>query len=451
MGYHPRDMAGLNLWLYRALVTGLLPAAIPAIWLKDRLRRKARPGLLTRLGGDLPEIEPGGIWIQAVSVGEVELVRRLVDELMEQAPGLPLLLTSTTATGLALARRSLGSRLMVHPCPLDLPLPVNRVLEATRPRLLVLVETELWPEMLYQAAARQVPVAVINARISDDSYKRYLRARRLLAPLLTPVSRVLARSEADLERFASLGIQRDRIAVSGNIKFDLRADQTPLPWQAAVSAAAGERPIVIAGSTMEGEEQAVLDAVEALDGQPGCGSRPGRNGSGRSRLLLILAPRHPERFGAVAQLLRERGVRFWRRSDETPATGAADACDVFLLDTIGELSRAYALSGFAFIGGSLVPTGGHNPLEPAIWGVPVLTGPFVENFREIYDEMIGAGGAIVARDPAELSSCLRRWLEQPAHARKAGRAALEVIERNRGATRRTVEELLRLAGAEPEP
>jgi 3-deoxy-D-manno-octulosonic-acid transferase len=421
-------MASASLWLYRILLGGLLPVALPAIKLRQRLVGKSRPRFRDRLGQALPELPEGGVWIQAVSVGEVELARQLVAEFELQARELPLFLTATTATGLNLARRSLGDRMAVFPCPIDLPGPVGRVLDAARPRLLVLVETELWPEMLHQAGLRGVPVAVVNARLSPGSFAGYRRVAGRLRTLLKPLALVLARTEADAERFAGLNVPRERIVVSGNVKYDLEADQRPLDWEDDVRRVAGGRPIMVAGSTMEGEEAQVLDALAGLGGD---GETP----------FLILAPRHPERFEAVARLLADRGIVFSRRSSDK-ATGS-DA-DAFLIDTIGELARAYRLAQVAFIGGSLVPTGGHNPLEPAVWGVPVLSGPHVHNFKEVYDEMIDAGGARLVADSAELRVATAAWLDEPEFATGAGKAGREVVERNRGATARTVSSLLEL-------
>jgi 3-deoxy-D-manno-octulosonic-acid transferase len=422
-------MANASLWLYRFLLTGALPAVAPFIWIKDRLTGKQRPTTAQRMVWEQLEVGEGGVWIQAVSVGEVEVARRLVAELGQQASDLPVLLTSTTATGLALARRTLGDRFSLLPCPFDLPGPVKRLLDTAQPQALVLVETELWPELLYQAGKRSIPVAVINARLSPGSYSRYRRVRRLLKPLLAPVSLVLARSEADAGFFAELGIPEEKIRVSGNIKYDLQPDPMPLPWREQALAAAGERPIVVAGSTMEGEEEAVLAAIEHLD-------------LDWSRLFLVLAPRHPERFDTVASMLDERGISYQRRSciESGPA-------DLLLLDTIGELGRAYSLASVAFIGGSMVPTGGHNPLEPAVWEVPVLTGPHVHNFQEVYDELLAEQGARIVVSAEELAAALDHWLADRAAAEAAGAAALRVVKQNRGATEQTVGALLELIAA----
>jgi len=425
-------MASASLWIYRLLLGGLLPVALPAIKLHQWFAGKSRPRFRDRLARSVPQLPEGGVWIQAVSVGEVELARGLVAELEERAPDLPLFLTATTATGLELARRTLGDRMPIFPCPIDLPGPVNRVFEASRPRLLVLVETELWPEMLHQAGLREVPVAVVNARLSPGSFAGYRRVAGRLRTLLAPLALVLARTEADAERFAGLNVPRERIVVSGNVKYDLEADRRPLAWEDDIREVAGNRPIMVAGSTMEGEEAQVLDALAGLSAD---GTTP----------FLILAPRHPERFDSVARLMAERGLVFSRRSSGERIPSGADA---YLIDTIGELARSYRLARVAFIGGSLVPTGGHNPLEPAVWGVPVLSGHHVHNFQEVYDEMIEAGGARLVAGSAELRVAAAAWLDEPAFATAAGNSGREVVERNRGATSRTASALLDLLGGE---
>ncbi len=218
------------------------------------------------------------------------------------------------------------------------------------------------------------------------------------------------------------------VVVGGNVKYDIETDQRSLEWAEAVRNAAGDRPIVVAGSTMEGEEELVLRAIQDL-------------AAAGTRCFLILAPRHPERFDAVADLLAASGVDFVRRSSGGEIPGSTDA---FLIDTIGELARAYQLATVAFIGGSLVPTGGHNPLEPAVWGVPVLSGPHVHNFLEVYEEMTSAGGARLVADENELRTSLGEWLDDPGPALAAGAAGREVVDRNRGATSRTATALLAL-------
>ncbi len=422
-------MGVLMLWIYRILMTVLVPVAIGFLALKDRLQGKQRPPWSDRFARRLPPAEGGGLWIHAVSVGEVEVARRLIDELDQDLSTGPIVLTSTTATGLALARKNLADRATILPTPIDLPGPVGRVFDALRPRALVLVETELWPEMLHQAGRRGIPVFIVNARLSDVSFRRYRRVAGALRPLLKPLSLVLTRDETDAERFKDLGIESDRVTVGGNVKFDLEADRRPLEWDEEIASWAAGRPVVVAGSTLEGEEQLVLDAVETLVGSDG------------RRPLVILAPRHPERFDAVAHLVSERGLMLIRRS-RLP-DGVMAIADVFLLDTIGELAQAFRHGAVAFIGGSLVPSGGHNPLEPAAWGVPVLSGPWVANFEEIYREMVAAGAVRLVADSQALGAALDQWLSDPDVARLAGEAGRRVVEVNRGATARIMAEIVR--------
>ncbi len=423
------------LWIYRILMTVSVPIAIGFLALRDRLIGKQRPPWSERFARRVSDIEAGGLWIHAVSVGEVEVARRLIDELNQDVVTGPIVLTSTTATGLVLARKNLDDCATILPTPVDLPGPVGRVFDAIRPRALVLVETELWPEMLHQAGRRGIPVVVINARLSDASFRRYRRVKRALRPLLKPLSLVLTRDATDADRFKELGIEDDRVSIGGNVKYDLEPDHRPLDWDDEIGSFADGRPVIVAGSTLEGEEQMVLDAVETLAGSDG------------RRPLVILAPRHPERFEAVAHLVSERGLTLVRRS-RLP-DGVITGADVFLLDTIGELARAFRHGAVAFIGGSLVPSGGHNPLEPAAWGVPVLSGPWVANFEEVYREMVAATAVRLVADSRELGAALDQWLSAPEMARHAGEAGRHVVEANRGATARIAAEIVRrLEGTE---
>jgi 3-deoxy-D-manno-octulosonic-acid transferase len=423
-------VASVVLWLYRALMALVVLVAVPVLAVKDRWKAKRRPPWSERFMRPAPpELPRGAVWIHAVSVGEVEVARRLLSELEANHPGDPVVLTVTTATGLELARATLGDRATVVASPVDLPGPVARFLTAAAPRALVLVETELWPEMLAQVGRRRLPILVVNARLSEGSFLAYRRVRRLLAPLLRPISLVLARDATDVERFCALGLEPGRVEVGGNVKYDLVRDETPLDWEAFLPGMTGDRAVLVAGSTMDGEEEMVLDAISRLEPS---GARP----------FLILAPRHPERFDAVTALLADRAVPTIRRSalDREPA----GPVDTLLIDTIGELARAYKLADIAFIGGSLAPTGGHNPLEPAVWGVPVLTGPHLFNFEEVYRELGRAGGSTVVNDTEELAGTLTRWLDDPQERQRRGRAGQAVVDANRGATARAARALVGL-------
>jgi 3-deoxy-D-manno-octulosonic-acid transferase len=414
------------LWLYRALVAATLPFLAPWLAFRARSRGTHRPPLLPRLGRRLPPAPRRGVWVQAVSVGEVAVARPLMAELRRRQPGLPLILSATTATGLQVAS---GAQVAdaVLPFPLDLPHAISRYLDTVEPRLVVLVETELWPELLYACGRRGIPVALVNARVSDASFRGYEPIRAILRPLLRPVTRVLAQSELDARRLATMGIAPERIEVVGNIKFDAAPPGAEPRVIGELRRLAGTRPVLVAGSTMSGEDDNVLDAILALP----TGRRP----------FVILAPRHPERATEALAAATSRGLAALRR---THLDGAPAPCDVVVLDTIGELAALYAMATVAFVGGSLGPTGGHNPIEPARHGVPVLTGPNVRNFAAVYDSFFQSGAARVVRDHTELAAAIAAFLADPDLARAAGEAGRELLARNAGATARTVDALERL-------
>ncbi len=420
-----RAVASAALVLYRTALRIALTVAAPWLLLEDRRRRLERPPLKHRLGWGLPPLPQNGMWVQAVSVGEVAVARPLLVEVRRRHPDLPLILSSTTATGLALA---VGQQIadVVLPFPVDLPGPVRRCLDAARPRLVVLVETELWPEMLAGCEARGVPVAQVNARISDGSLKGYRASRWAMRSLLRPISLVLAQGEEEQRRLISLGIPPGKVRVTGNIKFDAAPAQPAAPeLLQRLRSLAAPRPIWIAGSTMHGEEQAVIAALAQIPEA--------------RRPFLLLAPRHPDRAGEVVKLAAARGLRVVRRTsiEEAPAP-----CDLMVLDTVGELAALYQLAAVAFVGGSLIRSGGgHNPIEPARFGVPVLTGPHIRNFALIYREFTAAGAARVVRDEGELRRELAAWLSDAGAARTAGEAGRQLLLRNAGATARTADAL----------
>jgi 3-deoxy-D-manno-octulosonic-acid transferase len=418
-------MARAALGLYRAAMAIALPLAAPWLLAADRRRGKKRPPLAQRLGHHLPPLPQGGVWVQAVSVGEVAVARLLLAELRRRHPEAPIVLSATTATGLSLATGQQQADVVV-PFPLDLPGPVHRVLDAARPRLVVLVETELWPEMLAACGERGIPVAIVNARVSDRSFRGYRMLRPLLAPLLQPVTLALAQEQQDAERLATIGLPSGRIEVLGNLKFDVGPPKTAPQVVAEVRRLAGERSVVVAASTMEGEELAVLRALRRVPG--------------RERLLLLLAPRHPERAGVVLEMAAATGFSAERR---TLLSAASPGCEVLVLDTVGELAALFELAQVAFVGGSLVPTGGHNPIEPARFAVPVLTGPHIRNFAAVYKRFFDVGAARVVRNESDLASALGQWLSDPATARRTGEAGRRLLEANAGATARTVTALER--------
>ncbi len=419
------------LFIYNVALFAALVAGAPWWLWRMATTQKYREGLGQRLGR-VPEalrkadFRPA-IWLHAVSVGEVQAVSRLVQELGAALPDHRLMISTTTRTGQALARERFGGDRVFY-CPLDLPWAVRRYLKALEPRMLILAETEFWPNLLNGCFRRGIPVVVVNARISDRSWPRYQMLRRLWRPILERLERVLAQSEVDAERLKALGCRPERVTVAGNLKFDVRATQEAEATRLLRSRARDLR-FVVAGSTLEGEEAALLEAWPRLvEADP--------------NLVMVLAPRHPERFGAVAALLANSGARWLRRSDwKGKPEGAivpVEPGQIILMDTIGELASVYSLAAVAFVGGSLIPAGGHNPLEPAQFGIPIVMGPHYANFRAITDDLC-AHDAIRIAPREELAEALTSLLRDTAAASEMGERARRVFQQQAGATARTVD------------
>jgi 3-deoxy-D-manno-octulosonic-acid transferase len=374
------------------------------------------PGRLGRAEG--PAAPPGALWIHAVSVGEVGVAATLARAL---PPEVPLLVTTVTPTGQERARAAFAGRAEVAYLPFDLGFAVGRFFRRHQPRALVLVEGDYWPLVLREARRRGLPVAVVNGRVGDRSFGRMRRLRRLLGPLFAGVGRFGVQSAQDRDRLLELGIEPARVAVTGNLKYESPEPAAKPELEAALRALAGGRPVLLAGSTMPGEEAMVLDAF--------------RRAGGGGRALLVLAPRHPERWNEVDALLREENAV---RRTALPASGRPA---VVLLDSLGELAGLYRLAAGAFIGGTLAPTGGHNPLEAARFGVPLAVGPAMFNFREMAEAFDKAGAWRRVADPGELGAVWGEWMENPEAGREVGERALRLVEENRGALGRTMEML----------
>ena len=423
------------LFFYNLALLAVLVVGAPWWLWRVATTQKYREGLPERLGWVRLLKEQAGrplIWVHAVSVGEVLAVSRLVKTLDAALPEYFVAVSTTTRTGQALARERFGSNRVFY-CPLDLPWAVRAYLNALKPRLLILAETEFWPNLLSGCVRRGIPVAVVNARISDRSWPRYRRLRRLWRPFLRRLSRVLAQSETDAERLKAIGCLPERISVAGNLKFDVRA-AGEAEATVQMKALAADLRLVVAGSTLEGEEAALLEAwPRLLEADP--------------QLAMVLAPRHPERFNAVAALLDQSGFRWARRSDwRARPVGAARplaAGEIVLLDTIGELASVYSLAAVAFVGGSLIPAGGHNPLEPAQFGVPIAMGPHYANFRSITDDL-RARDAVRIAAKEELAGALIELLRDRSAAEAMGERARQVFDQQAGATERCVAALREL-------
>lgn len=402
-------------WLFRMLFSG-----------------RYRDGLGQRLG-----LVPQGlraflagresIWIHAVSVGEVLAIGRLVEMLQAIDPNLPVIVSTTTRAGQQLARErwdksgAVNTRVFYY--PLDFAWIVRRYLRALRPRVLVLVESEMWPRMLVEASRADIPVVIVNGRISDRSLPRYRALRRLWRPFLQRLSRVLAQSEQDRQRFIAIGVPPAKVETAGNLKYDVRAAEALPLLQVLVRNLPAGAQILVAGSTVEDEEMQLLRAFQPLASQ-------------FPSLVLLLAPRHPQRFAAVADLVRSSGLPWVRRSSWMQHPRAIAPGSVFLLDSIGELASVYSLATVAFVGGSLVPSGGHNPLEPAQFAVPIVMGPHTENFRGMVATLLEQD-AICITPPERLEGALRNLLATAAGSQTGlpmGLRARQVFQRHTGAS-----------------
>ncbi|MGA2535805.1 MAG: 3-deoxy-D-manno-octulosonic acid transferase [Terracidiphilus sp.] len=421
-----------------ALLAGLLVGAPWWLW-RMATTQKYREGLRERLGR-VPLLKSRDnrplIWVHAVSVGEVLAVSRLITELSDLLPECFVAVSTTTRTGQALARERFG-RDRVFYCPLDLPWVVRKYLNALQPRMLVLAETEFWPNLLSACFRRGIPVAVVNARISDRSWPRYRGLRWFWRPFLARVDRVLAQSEIDAERLKAIGCEPDRVSVAGNLKFDVRAAEEADATRVLKTLTPGLR-LVVAGSTLEGEESALLEVWPRLL-------------AADSRLAMVIAPRHPERFGTVAALLDTSGSGWARRSDWRSRAAEEMASlrpgGIVLLDSIGELASVYSLASVAFVGGSLIPAGGHNPLEPAQFGVAIVMGPHYANFRAITDDLLAHNGIEISPKD-ELGWALIRLLQDEKAAGAMGERARQVFAQQAGATARCTKTLVELISAQ---
>jgi 3-deoxy-D-manno-octulosonic-acid transferase len=419
--------------LYSALLAAGLLISLPYWMFGKRRHGKYREGLSERLGkvpSRLQNQAAPAIWIHAVSVGEVLAVSALVEELRQRFPQHRVLVSTTTATGQKLARNRFGEEHVFY-FPLDLGFAIRPYLTTLKPGLIVIAETEFWPNFLRLARKRGTRIAVVNSRISDRSWPGYRRAQRvgILAAVLRNIDLFLAQTEEDARRLRDIGAPAERVKVSGNLKYDAEAAAPP-PIVASLRAAfqqSAAGPIIVCGSTVDEEEGLLLLAFQNV-----LASHP--------RAVMILAPRHPERFAEVARLLEQMGIRFSRRS---LWGGDSVAGGVILVDTIGELASLYTLADVAFVGGSLVPRGGHNIIEPAQHGVPIIVGNHTENFRDIVS-LFQSKDAVRIVGPAEFPLVLMELLSNDSERVALGRRGAETLRSQMGATEKTVKALEQL-------
>ena len=364
------------------------------------------------------------LWIHAVSVGEAIAAQPVVREIRRMRPATSIVMTTTTISGQAQARRLYPDATVTY-FPFDFSFAVRRFLAHHKPRLFATMETEIWPNVTRIARGSGMRLILANGRISDRSFPRYRLMRRIVGPVLRRYDRVLAREQVDRDRFVAIGAAAEKVEVTGNVKFDYEPDSSPLEVAPQIESLIGGRKTLILGSTMEGEDEALLPLIEAFLREQDA--------------FVVIAPRKGERFEQVAALLSTTSLRFVRRS-----ALRHQSADVLLLDSFGELARMYRYATAAFVGGSIAPFGGHNPIEPAAAGVPVCFGPSMSNFREIATAFLDADAAEEVASPGEVIEFASRMFEDEREQRTFGERARQVVERNRGASERTARRIVEL-------
>lgn len=387
------------------------------------------------------------IWFHAVSMGESNAAKTIIQQLLTKNPSLNIVVTTTTPTGAKQIIEGLGETVTHYYSPCDLPGTIKRFVKRIKPKVLIIMETELWPNWLHYLKKADIPVVLANARLSEKSANKYSKISSMSQQMMTALTLVLPVGSQDGQRYIDLGLEPERCRVTGNIKFDqtfdvnghdsyfpqwdVLTDESPfnnkLLNDDESSAAHSERMIWVAASTHKGEDEIILDAHQRVLQQ-------------LPDAKLIIVPRHPERFSAVAQLIEDNGLSYSRRSQPSDWD---ESSQVLLGDTMGEMMRAFKIAHVAFIAGSLVPVGGHNMIEPASLGRPVLSGPYVHNFSEIFKELEDCGGAKTVTTESEISAIVIELLGTPIKAQEMGKRARGVIEKNRGALYKTIQELER--------
>lgn len=413
----------------RLIYSALFYCLIPIIMLRMLLRSRVAPAYRRRMAERLGffKVDPGSdsrpaIWVHAVSVGETLAAAPLIEDLLRRYPGYRLVVTTTTPTGSERVTALFGERVFHVYSPWDTPGAVKRFLRKMRPRLLLIMETELWPNMLHHSRKTGCHIVLANARLSQRSADGYARFSNLTRGMLAQLNVVACQARADGDRFLSLGLQPSQLDVTGSIKFDLElggelrdaAEKLRQAWGMS------QRSIIVAASTHPGEDEQILEAFSRVR-------------QSVDNCLLVIVPRHPERFDSVYQLCVDADWNVQRRSSGI-APGPGD--DIVLGDTMGELLLLLSAATVAVIGGSLVNHGGHNVLEASAWGVPVVTGPYMFNFSEISDLLVEAGAMTRLADPEELADCLADLLASPQRRREMGEAGQRVVADNRGAKKR---------------
>jgi 3-deoxy-D-manno-octulosonic-acid transferase len=418
-------------FLYEVLLYLVLVLALPYFLLTGVLRGKYLANLPERLGVYRHRAEEHDLWIHAVSVGETLAARPVVVEILRQRPGTSIVFTTTTLTGQAQAKRLYPEATVTY-FPFDFAFAIRRFLRQHRPRVFATMETEIWPNVTRLARREGLRLILANGRISDRSLPRYRAFRVVVGAVLRNYHRVLAREELDRERFVAIGATPESVEVTGNVKFDFDPDESELEIAARLESLIAGRKVLVLGSTMEGEDEALLPELERFVVE--------------NDAFVIIAPRKPERFELVAALLATSRLQFVRRSEleNVPPRESDRETQVLLLDTFGELARIYRYATVAFIGGTLVPTGGHNPIEAAAAGVPVCFGPSMSNFREIAQVFLRNEAAVQVESAEEAIDFASSMFDNEYMQKTWGARARETVLQNRGASERTARRIVEL-------
>lgn len=407
--------------LYSTGLYLLTPLYLAYLYWRGRRAPAYRDRWTERLGFYDIEVKNGPIWIHAVSVGEAQAALPMIQKLKERFPNHPVLVTTTTPTGSTRIKESLGDEVMHVYAPYDVPCAVGRFLKAMKPSIAIFMETEIWPNIIHACNEAEIPVVLANARMSQGSANGYAKLGSFMRHVMSQINLVAAQSQDDAARLIGLGAKLDAVHVTGSVKFDMHLPASIKEQGEVLRRDWGvNRSIWIAASTRQGEDEQILDAFAQV-----CHARP--------EALLVLVPRHPERFDSVAALCEKRGYKIQRRSEHKPCN---DEIDIYLGDTMGDLTLFYAAADVAFIGGSLVPTGGQNPIEAAALGLPVIMGPSLYNFSEVTRMLREREALTIVDDSEQLAATVLDYLRDSTLRGKRGENAYAVVQRNRGAMER---------------
>ncbi len=416
-GYKPTLLETLCRWGYSLVLAIAIPFAFIHLLIKaTKASDDSHRGRFERFGIVPKPLKQNGYLFHCVSVGEVVAASCVIKRIMQHEPDAQITVTTTTPTGSARVRDIFKDTVHHFYLPYDLSLTMSSMLKRIKPKAVMITEVELWPNLIHVCWKRNIPVMVINARMTERSAKRYKKIGQLFNPMLAKLSHVCAQGQRDYDNYAWLGVAQDKLTLTNNIKFD-QAANTASSSAHFLGLAKGERPILVAGSTHEPEESVIVESAKVLwDENP--------------QLRVIIVPRHPERFEAVAKLLERHNLNFVKSSE---VDNVPDDVNVILLDEMGKLNHAYAVATFAFVGGSIADRGGHNALEPAAFSLPIMMGPHTYNNPVICDYLKECGALSIVEDASRVSSTVQEWLESPSKAEKAGMAGKKVLQDNSGA------------------